>query len=126
MCFNCIFIDGSNAIGCQVLMVYNETDSRELNITRTDDYSESSGCINDLTNTTIIDSVLFYDIESDGSVSSSMPALELFVSEFIMYDVHSDQSIHSVVDSTPTSHVEITTTTASPTESILDPGTQLF
>ncbi len=76
-------------------------------------------------NTSIIDSVLFYDIESDGSISSTMPALRLSDSEFSVHVHVGDQSIHSVVDSTPTSHFE-TTTTAFPTEPKLDSGIQLY
>ncbi len=112
VCFNCTFIDGSDASGCQV--VYRDKNRYVLgNITidRMYNYiSESSQC--HVANTSIIDSVLLYDIESDGSVSTAMPAFEL---SSIKYFGNASIRSNATVDSTAASQVKM------PTSSLLSP-----
>ena len=75
MCFNCIFINGSDAKGCQA--VYNNgSELGRVNISRIG-FGGSSCIYTTHSADSHIKSVLFYDVESDGTVSDTMPAIEL-------------------------------------------------
>ena len=105
VCFNCTFINGSDATGCQVeYRDINRTVLGNISINITDDY-ESSMC-KIVTNTSIIDSVLFYDIESGGSVSTNMAALELNDIKYF-HDIPIIQSTATVDNMVATSQVKM-------------------
>ena len=89
-----------------------------ISINITDDY-ESSMC-KIVTNTSIIDSVLFYDIESGGSVSTNMAALELNDIKYF-HDIPIIQSTATVDNMVATSQVKMPVSSGSVSPTVSKP-----
>ena len=108
VCFQCVFITGSGAVGCYVQYKDEQDDViGSVTINRTD----SEGCI---ASTASISSAVFYDIESDGVISDTEPAYRL---------VGLTVSPVIIVQSTPTITVSIGQDDVTPSVSVMPTGT---